>query len=226
MYIIIQIKMTNLSHLVREYIESKPYLQEALRQEIINYAALAEQIRIFLEEKLGKKIKQISVIMAIRRYQKKLVSAKINKIHYGPNAEANLKTNLHMLSFTRSNSALLKLNKIIPLINFNTGGVLHIVQGNYQIAIITNKYNVDKVKKKLKEKIIREDKNLVSISLHYSDELVDIPGNMFILSRALAWENIPIIDLVETASESIFILKEKDATKALTKLTQVMKENK
>lgn len=229
MYIIIQNtkKMTTLSHLVREYIEQKPFLQEALRQGIINYAALAEQIRGLLEEKLGTDLKQISVIMAIRRYKEKLTSVKIQKIHYGENAEANLKTNLHMFTVTKSNSILEKLSKIITLIDFKLGGILHVVQGNYQVAIITNEYNAKKVKRYLKnEEIIREDKNLVSIALRYSDELVDIPGNLFMLTRALAWENIPIIDLIETMSESIFIVKEKDATRALTKLSQVMKENK
>ena len=94
------------------------------------------------------------------------------------------------------------------------------------MTIINNEGNIKKVKEYLKkEETIREDKNLVSIALKYSDELIDIPGNLFMLTRALAWENITIINLIETMSESIFILKEKDATRALTKLSQVMKEN-
>ena len=219
--------MTTLSHLVREQIEKRPFLQEALRQGIINYAALAEQIKEVLEEKLGTELKQISVIMAIRRYQEKLTPKQVKKTQYGANSEANLKTNIHMLTVSKSNTIIEKINKIIPLINFKTGGVLHIVQGNYQVAIITNKSNAEKVKENLKgEEIIREDKDLVSIALKYSDELIDIPGNLFMLTRALAWEDITVINLIETMSESIFIVKEKDSTRALTKLTEVMKENK
>ena len=218
--------MTNLSHLVREYIEQKTFLQEALAQGIINYAALGEQIKEFLEEKLGTELKHISVIMAIRRYQEKLLPHHIKKTKYGEHAEANLKTNLHMFTMIKSNLILSKLNEIIKHIDFKSGGILHLVQGNYQVAIITNEGNVKKVKEYLKnEETIREDKNLVSIALKYSDELIDIPGNLFMLTRALAWENITIINLIETMSESIFILKEKDATRALTKLSQVMKEN-
>lgn len=219
--------MTTISQLVKDYIEQKPFLQEALRQGIINYAALAEQIREHLEDKLGSELKQISVIMAIRRYQEKLTPKQIKKTSYGKKAEANLKTNLHMLTIAKSNTILINLSEIIPLIDFKSGGILHIVQGNYQIAIITNEYNIDKVKKYLKnEEVIREDKNLVSIALKYSDELIDVPGNLFMLTRALAWENITIIDLIETMSESIFIVKEKEATRALTRLSQVMKENR
>ena len=228
MYNIIQkrLKMTNLSHLVREHIEQKPFLQEALRQGIINYAALGEQIKEFLEEKLGTKLKHISVIMAIRRYQEKLLPQDIKKTHYGEKAEANLKTNLHMFTIVKSNSVLSKLSEIVKNIDVKSGAILHIVQGNYQVAVITNESNVKKVKLSLKnEEIIREDKDLVAIGLKYSDELIDIPGNLFMLTRALAWENITIIDLIETMSESIFIVKEKDATRALTKLSQVMKEN-
>ena len=105
--------MTNLSHLVREYIEQKPFLQEALAQGIINYAALGEQIKEFLEEKLGTELKHISVIMAIRRYQEKLLPHHIKKTKYGEHAEANLKTNLHMFTMIKSNLILSKLNEII-----------------------------------------------------------------------------------------------------------------
>ncbi|MEK6963839.1 MAG: hypothetical protein AABX70_05400 [Nanoarchaeota archaeon] len=218
--------MTIISSLVREYIEEKPYLQEALRQGIINFAALGEQIQEYLEQKLNTKLKAISVIMAIRRYQEKLSTVLIPKIHYGPNAEANVKTNLHMFTLVKSSSIFEKINKIMPLINFKSGGVLHVVQGNYQVALITNEGNVIKMRSCLDgEELIREDKNLVSIALKYADDIIDLPGSLFLLSRALAWENIPVIDLVETMSETSFIVKEKDATKALSKLTQVLKEN-
>jgi len=218
--------MPIISQLTKEYIQEKPFLLEALRQGIINYAALGDQIKKILDKKLGTDVKLISVIQAIRRFSEKLDS-KIVKTKYGEKAEANLKTNLCMLTIAKSESILEKVSKIFSLIDFKSGGVLHIVQGNYQVALITNEFNVGKVLRVLEdEKIIRKDKELVSIALKYSDELIDIPGNLFYLTRALAWENISIIDLIETMSESIFILKEKDATRALTKLTQVMKENK
>ena len=220
-------KMTTISQLVREYIEQKPFLQEALRQDIINYAALGEQIKEYLDKKLGTELKHISVIQAVRRYQEKLSPSHLQKIHYGEEAEANLKTNLHMFTVEKSNSVLRKLGQIMKLMEFKTGGILHIVQGNYQVAIITNSYNADKVRKALKdEMILREDEKLVSIALKYSDELIDIPGNLFLLTGALAWENITIINTVETMSETIFIVKENDSTRALNKLTQVMREYK
>ncbi len=218
--------MTVISTLVREYIEEKPYLQEALRQGIVNFAALGEQIQGYLEQKLNTQLKAISVIMAIRRYQEKLSTVLLPKIHYGLNAEANLKTNLHMFSLSKSSFIFEKIIKILPLINLKSGGILHVIQGNYQVALITNEGNVAKIRSLLEgEEIIREDKNLVSIALKYADDLIDMPGNVFLLSRALAWENINIIDLIETMSETIFIVNEKDATKALSKLTQVLKEN-
>ncbi len=216
--------MTSISQAVRDYIEEKPFLQEALRQDIINFAALGAQIKPLLEQKLGQEVKQISVIQAIRRYQEKQSHSVFQKTHYGEEAEANLKTNLHMFTVERSNSVLQKLSTVAQLIDFRKGGVLHTVQGNYQVAIITNSYYVDRVKDILEgEVLIREDKNLVSIALKYSDDLIDIPGNLFLLTCGLAWENITIINTIETMSETIFIVLEKDSTRALQKLTRVMR---
>ena len=215
--------MSKITKQVKEYLKNKPFLQEALRLEIINYSALAELIK----KDLDPKIKSTSVIMALRRYQENLSKITKKKINYGPNAEANLKTNLHMFTVTKSNTIFSRVDKIRRIIDFKSGGVLHTVQGNYQMAIITNSGYADKVRDMLEdEEIIREDKNLVSIALKYSDELIDLPGNLFLLTKALAWENITIIDLIETMSESIFLIKEKDATKALSKLNEVMKKNK
>ncbi len=216
----------NISQLVRDYIDNKPFLREALRQDIINFAALAEKIKHFLDKKHGTNLKHITVIQAIRRYQSKVENSHINQTKYGKGAEANLKTNLHMFTILRSDSVLNKLVQITKLIDFKSGGILHVTQGNYHLSLITNTYNVKSIKKALKnEKIVREDKNLVSISLKYSHKLIDVPGNMFLLSGSLAWDNITIISTVETMSETTFMVKEEDATRALSKLTQVMKDH-
>ena len=216
--------MSSITELVRNYLNLHPYLQEALRKGIINYAALAAQLKEYLEQDNSQKLKLTSVIMAIRRYQEKLCDSPFEEVHYGENAEANLKTNLVMFTLEKSDSFIKSLPRILSLVDFKSGGILHLVQGNYQATIITNSYYSLKIHKLFaKEKIIREDKNLVSIALKYADTLIDVPGQLFLLTRALAWENITIIDLIETMSETIVILREEDASRAFQTLSNLIK---
>ena len=130
-------KQNNLSQLVREYVEQKPFLQEALRQGIINYAALAEQIKEGFDKKFETSVKQISVIMALRRYQDNISTTAFKQVKYGQEAEVSLKTNLHMITLEKSATLLPKIAKLMTQIDSKSGGVLHFVQGNYQAAIIT-----------------------------------------------------------------------------------------
>ena len=60
--------MVTVSHLVKNIIKSKPFLQEALRQRIISYGNLAEQLKPKIDAELDKDIKHSAIVMALRRY--------------------------------------------------------------------------------------------------------------------------------------------------------------
>ena len=59
--------MVTISHLVKKKIEDKPFLQEALRRKLINYGALADELKPEIEKELQKKVKHSAVMMALRR---------------------------------------------------------------------------------------------------------------------------------------------------------------
>ena len=60
--------MVTVSHIVKKIINSRPMLYEALANDIVNFANLAEELKPQIEKEIGSKISEASIIMAIRRH--------------------------------------------------------------------------------------------------------------------------------------------------------------
>lgn len=207
--------MVNISLLVKEYLNGKPFIQEGLCRNLISHGYLAQDLTPYIEKRLGKKVKSSSVMMAIRRYAEHLSKKQFNHFELRGNIDITLKSGICEITVLKSPTIVQELNKLYGLINVNEGGILNIIQGNYEITIITNKSNKSKILKLFRDKNIKKvDDNLIAIALKYSEDYYDIPGLVFTFVRTLAWENINICEYISTLSESIFILYEKDALNA------------
>jgi len=219
--------MVNISTLVKEYLDEKPFIQEGLYKGVISHSYLAQELTSYIGKRLNKKVKSGSVMMAIRRYSEKFSKKEFNQFKITGNMDITLKSNLCEITILKSPSLFSKVNKFYSMVDFNQGGILNIIQGNYEITIITNMSNRENVLKLLKdEKIEKIDSNLVALSLKYSKRYQDIPGQIFTFTRTLAWENINVIEYVSTLTESIFILREKDALNAYNAFQDLIKKSK
>ena len=194
---------------------------------MIGHSSLAQELTLYIEKRLGKKVKSSSVMMSIRRYAENLSNKKFNQFELKGDIDITLKSNLCEITIVKSPKLFLELNKLYELIDFNEGGMLNIIQGNYEITIITNMNNKKKVLNLFKnENIKKVDDGLVAVALRYPIEYFDVPGLVFTFVRTLAWENINICEYVSTLTESIFILYEKDALNAYNAFQNLLKKAK
>lgn len=216
--------MVTVSLLVNKWIRESPLFQEAIKNKIVSYTALANRIKPEIEAELGARVKASAIIMALRRIEERLEEeAKPRKpILYS--SELLLKTNICDICLVRSPSFLRNLSKLYGLIDFEKGDILNIIHGSHEISIITN----EKYKKKLMaflvgEKILNVEENLVAISLTYPKEFFYTPGIIFEVTRKLSWEGVNILEVVSTMSELTFILAEKDGMKGYNVLREFIK---
>ena len=107
--------MVTISHLVKKYIRSKPFLQEGLTKKIISYGNLAEQMLEEIEEELGKKVKHSAIVMALRRHADELEEANAQIPPFDYNAELVMKTNICDFTVKKSKALLAKLKRGHPI---------------------------------------------------------------------------------------------------------------
>jgi aspartokinase len=211
--------MATTSLLVQQHVRERPLLQEALIDGIVSYANLAERLHPLIEKSLGKKVKHAAIVMALRRYAETLQAAdrSTTKLSH----ELVIKTNLCDIAVQKSLPLTEKLKSIERLVRHEKGDLLNVVHGNYETSIVVNQKYRKEIERLLRgEHIIAVRDQLVAIAMTFSGKFYDTPGIIAKYTRALAWANVNIIEIVSTYTELTFIIDEHDLTKAYEVLGQ------
>ena len=201
--------MVTISHVIQDVLKRHVLMQEAVNQGIVSFNKLATILKPEIEEELGRKVKLSAVIMALRRSAENLKkTASRPKFSY---SIETIKTDISYLILEESSTLLSKIGNVYSVIDFKKGGILNIIQGNYEVGIIINsKYKEKLLDTLYEEKVLATVDNLVSISLTYSKDFLFVPGIIYDVSRFLAWENINVIDMILTKTEINIIIDKQD----------------
>lgn len=211
---------------MKKTVNSRPSLQEALIEGIVNYVNLANKLQPEIQAELGEKTKKSAVMMALRRYGEELQKKSVVKEQFKMSHEIVMKTNLCDICIVKTPSALDKIKQIHQIVDYEKGETLNVIQGNYEITIVISQKYLDSLKEILKgEKILNIQKSLVSLTLSLSKEFLSTPGILALATRKLAWNNINIFENISTMTELIFIVAEKDAVKAYNTFQEMTKEH-
>lgn len=214
--------MVTVSYVVSKLINDKIFLQEAMNQGVISYNSLATKLKPEIEAELGKEIKHSAIAMALRRYEETLKKS-VKEPSFDYFVETIMKTNMCYIVLRETPSLLPKLFTLYHIIDFRKGGVLNIIQGNHEVGVITNERYKEKLLDILKiETVLREDEDLVSLSLMYSKDFTLTPGVVYNVSRFIAWENINIINILHTPTELALVVDKKDAMKCYKTLQKLV----
>lgn len=209
--------MITISQVVVEIIRQTPFLEEDITRGLINYSALAREIKPGLERKLLKKIKTGAIIMALRRTSKKIKSKLALKNVFKSTPDMIVRSNLVEFTFINSPSLLTKLRELLEKIEDQNRFFITITQGVFETGVIVSKdlekriesiFKVEKVKSKLID--------LSSITIKLPEENISTPGVYYFILKSLAWKNINVIEVVSTYHENTLILKTNDVDEAFS----------
>jgi len=217
--------MVTIAHLVEKEVREQPFLQEAVRKKLINYAALAEQIMPKIEQEMRKKVKYGAVIMALRRLADKLEKrfVKLVLTEELKKSEITMKSDIMVITALKSSLIFAVLKRLYDIVDFERGDFLTVTQGLHEVTVlVSQKYKEAFLKELENEKIIGKEENAVSLSLKYSDAFIHTPGLVFAITRELAWRDVNIIEFASTMTEIILIINKKDSIIAYKTLQELI----
>jgi len=214
--------MVTISNVVQKIVNSNVFIQETMTRGIVSYGSLAEQLRPEIEEELGRKVKSHAIVMALRRHAETLKEIH-KKIEFDYSSEIIMKTDICDIALLRSHTLLNRIKKVYDMVNFETGDILNVIHGRYEVSIVTNARYLEKMQDFLEgEKILNLEKDLVALTLTYSKDFLYTPGVIFNVVRNIAWENINIFEIVSTNTELTFIIHKRDAVKGYKALEKLI----
>ncbi len=221
--------MVTVAHVVKKIIRDKPFIEEAIFLNIINYGGLADLIIPEIEEELGKKATHASVMMAIRRYAEQLDKKEFSRNILEYINDINVRSNLFEVTIYKTGESKNILQKIQNLPDSRKGDFLSIITGMHEISIVSNEQLEKEIMHIIPKKEIKQTtKNISSITVNLSEEATEAPGLFYLITKNLALENISIIEIISTWTETSIIVKTRDAAKTFSVIKDLLqkKENK
>ena len=204
--------MKTIASAVEHYIKSKPFLQTALSEGIINLTSLARIIRKDIQaETTQREVRNGAIVMALKRLSVDMEFRSTHRIvkvlkNIGDIiVRSNLTDYTFLTSETFMNAQAQLLNKIKnnrDIFYATTRGVneANIIVSNSMESIVENIFK--------KERILQKFTDLGAISVKLPEENVSVSGIYYFIFQRLAWEGVNMNEVISTANEFTIVIPE------------------
>ena len=139
--------MKTIASCVNEILVSRPFLEEALSRDIINFSALAKDLNQTISEMLRKPVKDGAITMALRRYQQPVdfESSDRSKNVFNSLGDITVRSNLSDFTFQNSKTLINSHSKVLEKINKNHQIFYAFTRGIFESNIIISSSEKDSI---------------------------------------------------------------------------------
>jgi aspartokinase len=209
--------MRKISDAVEQIITEDDLVRVVGSKGLLNNRAYAKSIKERVEELTMKPVKLGSVTTAVSRYlddSEPITVPPSNDIE-----RISVQKNLAAITYERTEDISSKVSKLYTQITESKNRYITLTQGNNEITVIADHESIERIKNELgSQNMIYDIDSIAGISVKFGIKYMDIPNLFYLLIRRLAVKNINIIEIVSTATELTFIIKNSDVSTALKSL--------
>ena len=211
--------MKTIASCVNEILVSRPFLEEALSRDIINFSALAKDLNQIISEMLRKPVKEGAITMALRRYKPPVDVENIGRLK---NAFKNLgditvRSNLSDFTFQNSKTLIKSHSKVLEKINNNNQIFYAFTRGIFESNIIISSSEKKSIVEVFKnEKLIGLKDCLTTITLNLPEGNSKIVGLYYQIFKRLAWDNVTLYEVISTTNEFTILVEDHLVDKAFS----------
>jgi len=210
--------MITVAEVVARLVKSSPFLEEGFSRGIVNYSALARELRPQVEEALLKEVSEAAILMALKRLAEKIDHKRqICEQVMSEIGELTVRSHLFGYTFQKSDSIVEKQKQLLDAARSRNDPFVTFTQGVFETAIIVGAQLQPTVEEIFcNEKLIARLKDLSAIIIRFPREAVTTPGIHYPILTQLAWRNINVIELISTYTELTIILDRKQVDLAFS----------
>ncbi|MDN3594117.1 hypothetical protein [Zunongwangia endophytica] len=212
--------MKTITTCVHDIIRHQPFLDDAIARDIINFSGLAEDLRPEVEKEMRKTVKVGSIIMALRRYAPK--RTKINKNSLRELGDIIVRSGITEYTFLNSKTIIANKSRLLDAVKDQTGVYLN-YSSNYQESnILVSSSLTDLVEDYFRNEVrvtIKEELSSITIALPKNSS--QSVGLYFYIFKLLAYEGIPVFEIVSTSNYFALFLEREYVNKAFLLLNEI-----
>ncbi len=211
--------MKTISSCINEILVSRPFLEEALSREIINFSALAKDLNHTVSEMLRKPVKDGAITMALRRYKPPvdIESEGVIKNVFKNLGDITVRSSLSDFTFQNSDTLIDSHSTVLKKINKNNQIFYAFTRGVFESNIIISSTENNIIAQVFKdEKLIGLKDSLSSVTLNLPEGNSKIVGLYYQIFKRLAWDNVTLYEIISTTNEFTILVEEQLVDKAFS----------
>ena len=211
--------MKTIASCVQELLVARPFLEEALSREIINYSALAKDLNQPISDLLRKPVKDGAIMMALRRYNpptSKKNELKLKQI-FKDLGDITVRSNLTDFTFYNSKTLIHNHSKVLAEIDADRQVFYAFTRGIHESNIIvssTKKNTIESIFEHETQIATQDQLSAISINLPKGNS--KIVGLYYQIFKRLAWENVTLYEVVSTTNEFTILVEDHLIDKAFS----------
>ncbi|SFC03671.1 hypothetical protein INR75_14300 [Zunongwangia sp. SCSIO 43204] len=212
--------MKTITTCVHDIIRHQPFLDDAIARDIVNFSGLAEDLRPEVEKEMRKTVKVGSIIMALRRYAPKRTKINMNSLR--ELGDIIVRSGITEYTFLNSKTIIANKSRLLDAVKDQTGVYLN-YSSNYQESnILVSSSLTDLVEDYFKNEVrvtIKEDLSSITIALPKNSS--QSVGLYFYIFKLLAYEGIPVFEMISTSNYFALFLEREYVNKAFLLLNEI-----
>lgn len=214
--------MKTITTCVHDIIRHQPFLDDAIARDIVNFSGLAADIQQQVEDEMRKPVKVGSIIMALRRYAPR--RTKINMKDLREMGDIIVRSDITEYTFLNSKTIISNKAKLLEAVKDRTGVYLN-YSSNYQESnILVSSSLTGLVEECFKEEVrVTVKDELSSITIGLPKNSSQTVGLYFYIFKLLAYEGIPVFEMISTSNYFAIFLEKEYVNKAFLLLNEIKK---
>jgi hypothetical protein len=211
--------LKTISSCVQEILITRPFLEEALARDIINYSALAKDLNPTIADMLRKPVKDGAIMMALRRYSPPInPSSTVHLRQIFKNlGDITVRSDLTDFTFQNSKTLITSHSKVLEQINTDRQVFYAFTRGIFESNIIISTTKKEAIYDIFKmETLIGSQDNLSAISINLPKGNSKIVGLYYQIFKRLAWDNVTLYEVISTTNEFTILVEDHLVDKAFS----------
>ena len=210
-------KSVSIAEVTRELLERKPFLKHLMDIGAVNYRGLARHLEDEVLSRTGRdEVNLDSIVMAIRRYEE--------EISVGASPEQKIKSvleeselfmvgDISYYTLPRKQRFHEIAIEAYEKAEEKTRDRAYILQSDSEIGLVLRERNSGLVEEKVSEREMRNlEQGLAMVVVESPEEILEADGILSYLTERIAFEGVGLIDMVATYTETVFLVRDEDAT--------------
>lgn len=211
--------MKTIASCIQELLVARPFLEEALSRDIINYSALAKDLNQPISDLLRKPVKDGAIMMALRRYTPP--TSKKNELNlkqiFKDLGDITVRSNLTDFTFYNSKTLIHNHSKVLAEIDADRQVFYAFTRGIHESNIIissTKKNTIESIFEHETQIATQDQLSAISINLPKGNS--KIVGLYYQIFKRLAWENVTLYEVLSTTNEFTILVEDHLIDKAFS----------